>query len=98
MLLRACGGIFPGSPIQQLMERLVIIFLQLTEGTPACLVGRDGIILQPGAIGIEIKVLARLYGGIDVGRVKELPGFLSTGIFATIPAGCQRKEYRAGEQ
>ena len=68
LLLQAAGGrLGRGRLLQDLLEDEPVAFLHLVEGAPAGLIGRDGVGLDPVAVGVLEKVLAGGDGGVQVG-------------------------------
>ncbi len=57
--------------IRDLMQRVVILFGQLVEASPARIFRWHWVALQPAAIGIKIEIILRLHGRIHIFRVQR---------------------------
>ena len=54
-----------GVLLGNLVQNIAIVLLQFIEAAPGRLVGRNGIVLQPGAASVLIEIGARAYRPVD---------------------------------
>ena len=84
------GRFFGGGFLGDLVERVVVLLDQLVEAAPARILRRDGIVLQPIAIGIKVEIIARLDRRIHVARIERRRIFLGGRRLTWLGLGAQR--------
>jgi hypothetical protein len=72
-LLRLTATGEAGVVDDDLLDDFLVLVAQHAEAAEAALVGRDGVVLQPGAVGELIEVRAWRARGVEV-RTIEHPG------------------------
>ena len=62
----------PGRGFQDRAQNLLIAVLHFVEPAPARIFRRNGIALDPAAVGVLEKVLAGIAGGIQIGQIEAV--------------------------
>src|SRR6185437_11772947 len=70
LLLRTAGSRICGDRLDDLLQIAAGPLVQLREHSPARTVRRDGVGIEPMAVGVAKEVIARLHAGVVDGQVQ----------------------------